>query len=71
MRESMLKNRGDRTPPAGRRWATKTETADYVKQSPRTLDQWRREGRLKAYRVGGHVLFDLDEVDAAITARPA
>lgn len=48
-----------------RRWASRDETAEYLRIGVRTLDRWVAAGRVRAYRgPGGWMIrFDLNEVD--------
>jgi excisionase family DNA binding protein len=54
------------SPSRGRRWASITETAEYLSKSERTVRQMIYDGRLKGYRLGRTVFIDLAEVDAAM-----
>jgi excisionase family DNA binding protein len=50
----------------GRRWATITETAQYLAVHKRTVEAMIADGRLQAYRLGPRICrIDLNEVDAA------
>jgi excisionase family DNA binding protein len=52
------------TQPAGRRWATITETAAYLRITTRTVRDMISAGRLTGYRNGTRLVrVDLDEVD--------
>jgi len=47
------------------RWATREQVAEHVDVHPNTVDRWRAEGRITAYRFGERsIRFDLNEVDA-------
>lgn len=50
-------------------YETKSQLALRLHVTEHTIDVWRRQGLLTAYRLGGRVLlFDSAEVDASITA---
>jgi excisionase family DNA binding protein len=49
-----------------RRWARPKKTAEHLDVGVRTVWTWIADGRLTAYRLGGVVLLDLAEVDAAV-----
>ncbi len=54
---------------AQRRWASKETLADYLDVDPQTIDRWREQGLITAYRCGPRLLrYDLAEIDAMITA---
>lgn len=57
------------TPVIPTTWLTAPEAAEYLKVSPRTVVEWAREGRVRAYQLSGvqrHVWrfrqLDLDEM---------
>lgn len=53
----------------GRRWATKTQAADYIHVHPETIDAWVEQGLVTAYRFGPRLIrIDLNEIDAMGTA---
>ncbi|AQT82500.1 hypothetical protein B1R94_02215 [Mycolicibacterium litorale] len=55
--------------PVGRRWATKSQVAQYLATSISTVDRMVERGELTAYPVGKRLIrFDLNEVDATVTA---
>jgi len=60
-------------PPVARRYCNVDEAAAYFGVGPRTIRKWLTEGRLTAYRVGGHLLrLDWAEVEAlAIRCDPS
>lgn len=45
------------------------EAAQYVRKSDRTLRTYVRQGRLRAYRVGGSVRFLRADLDALVVVR--
>jgi excisionase family DNA binding protein len=45
---------------------TKREVADFFGISERTLDRWRHEGIIDAFKMGGIVRFRAEAVDAAV-----
>ncbi|SHG85486.1 helix-turn-helix domain-containing protein [Flagellimonas flava] len=47
-------------------YLTKRECSQLLKVSQSTIDKYRREGFLKAYKIGATVLFKRAEVEAAI-----
>lgn len=51
-----------------RRWATREQVAEYLGIHVNTVDNWRTDGRITAYRAGDRLVrFDLNEVDAMLT----
>jgi len=52
-------------------WATRLEVAQYLRKSPRTIDEWIARGYVQAYRLPGNrsLVIDLNEVDAVIRSR--
>jgi excisionase family DNA binding protein len=50
-----------------RRWAGRKGTAEHLGVSERTVTQMVSDGRITAYRLGGTIRFDLNEIDAAMT----
>lgn len=59
------------TPMPERRWATVFEVAKHLRVDSSTVRRWTRDGMLRAYGTERRRLWDLNEVDAAIVARPA
>ncbi len=53
------------TPPDNH-YLTRKETATRLKVSLVTLTEWVNRSRLKAYKIGGRVLFRENEVEAAL-----
>lgn len=49
-------------------YLSRRQTADKLKVTPVTLSNWVNDGKIAAYKVGGRVLFRLDEVEAAASA---
>lgn len=45
-------------------WMTQAAAADYLKISPKTLCQWRSEGRIKAHLVGKRWRYSKEALDA-------
>ncbi len=41
---------------------TLKETAELLRQHPKTIERWARAGRLPCYRVGGRVLFSRGDI---------
>ena len=68
----MTKTQPSQEPDPPRRFETKQALAKRLGVSWQTIDSWRRQGVLTAYRPGGGVsgtlLFESAEVDAAILA---
>lgn len=55
-----------------RPWLTPDEAADYLQVTRRTLDRWRADGILSAYRFGPRaVRFSRHELDALAQPLPA
>lgn len=53
-----------------RRWATTSETAEYLGCGERTVRRMIASGHIRAYRVNARLLrIDLNEADDAIAAR--
>lgn len=51
------------------RWATKEQAAQHIGVHPRTIMRWAAQGRLPIHRLGDRLVrFDLNEVDAMLTA---
>jgi excisionase family DNA binding protein len=51
------------------RWATLSEASEYLHMSERTMYRLRGRGVIPSHNpTGGHVLFDLDELDAWVRA---
>lgn len=51
------------------RYATLPEAAEYLRMSERTMRRLRERGQVPSSNpTGGHVLFDLDELDVWVTA---
>jgi excisionase family DNA binding protein len=48
---------------------TRDATAAYLAVSTRTLDRIVQAGALRAYRIGGHRRFRIDDVDSFINSR--
>jgi excisionase family DNA binding protein len=50
-------------------WMTRREAAAYLKISVRTLDAWRRAGRVRPHKVEGlrTVRYSQQDLDAALT----
>lgn len=49
-----------------RRWASVKQTADHIAGSEKTVRNYIDDGLLTAYRIGGLLRLDLNEVDAAM-----
>lgn len=55
---------------APRRWATKTEVAEHIHASIRTVDRMVERGDITAYPIAERLVrFDLDEIDQMIAHR--
>lgn len=54
-------------PPATDKFLTRKETAGRFKVSLVTLTEWVNRSRLKAYKIGGRVLFRENEVEDALS----
>lgn len=47
------------------RWADRPTAARHAGVSERTIDRWRQDGRIIAYRFGARAIrYDLNEIDA-------
>lgn len=58
--------------PASPRWASKPETAIYIRGSVKTVQRMLDSGKLTGYRLGDRMLrIDLNEVDALMQPVPA
>jgi excisionase family DNA binding protein len=53
-------------PPKLRRWASRKGTAEHLGVAERTVTEMVSDGRIVAYRLGGTIRFDLNEIDAAM-----
>jgi excisionase family DNA binding protein len=52
-----------------RNWATREQAADHLGVHPNTIDRWRTDGLITAYRAGPRLLrYDLNEIDAVLAA---
>lgn len=51
-----------------RRWATEGEASEHARVSGNTLRRWRAQRRITGYKVGRTVRYDLNEIDAMLTA---
>ena len=50
----------------GRIWLTTRAAGKHATVSQRTVERWIQQGLLKGYKMGGRVLVDQAELDAAI-----
>jgi excisionase family DNA binding protein len=48
------------------KWLTKKDLCQYLKVSLRTVENWTSQGIIKAYKLGGRVLFNREEIDTII-----
>lgn len=49
---------------------TRNEAAERAGVRPRTIDYWRRHGKIKTYKNGrGQVFLDADEIDGMLVAK--
>ena len=48
------------------KWLTKKDLTRYLPISIRTIENYVKQGYLKAYKIKGRVLFNRDEVDKMI-----
>lgn len=55
------------TPTTEVKYLTRKETASRLKVSLVTLTEWVNRSRLKAYKIGGRVLFRESEVESALS----
>lgn len=46
---------------------TRTDVAKHLKVSLPTLHSWTKNGKVKAYRIGGRVLFRASEIELCLT----
>ena len=52
-----------------RNWATREQAADHLGVHPNTIDKWRNDGLIAAYRIGPRLVrYDINEIDAALVA---
>lgn len=51
-------------------YLTRQETAELLKVSALTIDQWVKKGILPAYRIGNRVLFKSEDIESALSAVP-
>lgn len=52
-----------------RRWASKARLAEHLDVDPETIDRYREQGLITAYRLGPKLLrYDIAEVDAMLAA---
>jgi hypothetical protein len=52
--------------PTSQKLLTRKETADKLKISLVTLNDWSRRGMLKSYMIGGRVLYKDSEIDSSL-----
>jgi excisionase family DNA binding protein len=52
--------------PASEKLLTRKETADKLKISLPTLNDWSKRGMLKSYMIGGRVLYKDSEIDSSL-----
>uniref|UniRef100_UPI003216218A helix-turn-helix domain-containing protein n=1 Tax=uncultured Draconibacterium sp. TaxID=1573823 RepID=UPI003216218A len=50
------------------KYLTRGDTAFRLRISLPTLHEWTKKGKIKAYKIGGRVLYRENEVDASLTA---
>lgn len=48
------------------KWITKKEAGQYLKLSVRSIENLVNKGVLKAHRIGGRVLLNIEELDMAV-----
>ena len=48
-----------------RRWTSRKGTAEHLGITERTVTEMVNDGRITAYRLGGTIRFDLNEIDAS------
>lgn len=48
------------------KWLTKKDLTRYLPISIRTVENYVKQGIFKAYKIGGRVLFNKDEIDKVI-----
>lgn len=48
------------------KWLTKKDLTRYLPISMRTVENYVKQGIFKAYKIGGRVLFNKDEIDKVI-----
>ena len=54
---------------AQRRWASKAKLAEHLDVEPETIERYREQGLITAYRLGPRLIrYDIAEVDAMLTA---
>ena len=50
-----------------RKWLAKKEAMNYLSVSQRTIENYVNQGFLCAYRLGGKIFFDQNEIDEKIS----
>ena len=46
------------------RWASKEQAAQHISVNPETIDRWREQGLITAYRAGPRLIrYNLNELD--------
>lgn len=53
------------------RWSNLEDTASYFATTPRQLRSMVFDGRLPKRKIGGRLIFDLDEIEAIVRPEPA
>ncbi len=48
------------------KWLTKKDVCQYLRVSLRTVENWTSQGIIKAYKLGGRVIYNREEIDAII-----
>ncbi len=57
------------SPPAADSFLTKTEIAQRLRKTPRTIEHWTRAGMLPVLKIGRSCLYDWPQVQAALRDR--
>ncbi len=47
-------------------WISKKQACEYLMIGIRTIEYWVADGTINAYKLGGRIYFDRNELDAAI-----
>lgn len=68
VKEELQQQAAPATEPGDIPYLTRRETAEMLRVSLVTLNQWVSDGKIKAYKIGRRVLFRADEVAQAAQA---
>lgn len=62
----MVKNVVSRVANAPKRWLNNTEAEKYLGCKERFLRNLRQAGQLRFYKIGGHVLYEISDLDKLV-----